>query len=268
MPARILAIPFIVLLGSLLYLALLVDDDYSTWLVMPLIGLATIWVLSPQINWWWYRRNPPDLPGAVRPMLFQYPFYQRLPEGEKKRFRSRVALFAMANEFIPQIMEKVPDDLKYMVSACAVTTTFGQEHFLFKKFENIVVAPKPFPTPQYPDKFHASELYEPDGVVLFAAEQLALGFMQSKQYFNIGLYEYAKVFKISYPQQPYPVLDESHWEALERISGFSKARIAQWINLPDIDQSAVGIAHFFTFPEAFRSELPAIFESYRRVFKL
>ncbi len=267
MPARILAIPFVILLGVLLYLALLVDDDYATWLVIPLVALAMIWVLSPQINWWWYKRNPPDLPGVVRPMLFQYPFYHRLPEGEKKRFRSRVALFAMANEFIPQIMEKVPDDLKYMVAACAVTVTFGQEDFLFKKFETIVVMPKPAPTPQYPEKFHASEIYEPDGVLLFSAERLALGFMQSKQYFNIGLYEYAKVFKISYPEQPYPVLDDKDWESLERISGFSKEWIEQWINLPDIDPVAVSIVHFFTFPETFIKELPAVFESYRRIFK-
>lgn len=268
MPTRILSITFVIALLIALYLTWKVDSGYSYYIIPPLVILAALYVLSPQINWWWYKRNPPDLPGAARQMLFQYPFYERLPEGEKKKFRNRVALFAMANEFIPQVMEKVPDDLKYMISACAVTLTFGQENFLFKKFENIVIAPKPFPTPQYPEKFHASEIYEPDGAVLFSAEQLALGFMQSTKYYNIGLHEYAKVFIKTYPQHPYPKFDENIWQSLERISGFSQEWITQWINLPDIEVLPVSIAHFFTLPEAFRKELPEIFELYREIFKM
>lgn len=268
MPSKILAISFGILAVVMIYLSLYVDEKFSVYIVPPVVILVMIYVLSPQINWWWYKRNPPDLPAAVRQMFFQYPFYQRLPEGEKNRFRQRVALFSMANEFMPQVMEKVPDDLKYMISACAVTITFGQENFLFKKFENIVVAPKPFPTPQYPEKFHASEIYEPDGVVLFSAEQLALGFMQSTQYYNIGLHEYAKVFIKTYPQHSYPTLDESSWQILEQISGFSKDWITKWINLPDIEPLPVSIVHFFTYPERFQQGMPEVSEKYRQIFRM
>lgn len=268
MPSRIVSIPFVIALLTVLYLTWRVSSSYAIYLAPPMVILAVIYVLSPQIDWWWYVRNPPDLPGTVRQMFFQYPFYQRLPEGEKKRFRSRVAMFAMGNEFIPQAMEKIPDDLKYIISACAVTLTFGQEEFLFKKFENIILMPRPFPTPQYPENFHASEVYEPDGAVLFSAEQLALGFMQSKQYYNIGLHEYANVFIRSNPQIDFPELDEDTWTALERISGFSKDWIDQWINRPDVEVLPVSIAHFFTFPEAFRQELPEVFERYREIFKM
>jgi hypothetical protein len=93
-------------------------------------------------------------------------------------------------------------------------------------------------------------------------------FVESTKYFNIGLYEYAKVFVRSYPNHPYPVFDENSWEALERISGFSKAWIEEWINLPDIDPLAVSIAHFFTFPEAFIKELPEEYELYRSIFNM
>ena len=269
MPSKILAIPFVIVLLAGLYLTWQVSSSYAIYfLPAPMVLLAVIYVFSPQIDWWWYVRNPPDLPGTVRQMFFQYPFYQRLPEGEKKRFRNRVAMFAMGNEFIPQAMEDVPDDLKYMISACAVTLTFGEEDFLFKKFENIIVAPRPFPTPQYPKHFHASEVYEPDGAVLFSAEQLALGFMQSKRCYNIGLHEYANVFIRSNPQIDFPKLDESTWAALERISSFSKDWIDQWINRPDVEVLPVSIAHFFTFPEAFRRELPEVFERYREIFRM
>jgi Mlc titration factor MtfA (ptsG expression regulator) len=265
--SRMLSIPLIMWLLVGLYITWQVDTGYALYnIVPPVVLLAMIYVLSPQIDWQWYKRTPPDLPGVVREMLFQYPFYQGLPEGEKKRFRQRVALFAIGNEYIAQGMEKVPDDLKYMIAACAATLTLGQEKFLFRKFEHIIVTPRPVPTPQYPDRFHASEIYEPDGVVLFAAEQLALGFMQSKQYFNIGLYEYAKIYVKTYPEANYPNFQENNWAILERISGFSRAWIEQWINRPDLDPLAVGIVYFFTFPDRFVEELPTDFQLLKRIF--
>ncbi|MFN7115236.1 MAG: zinc-dependent peptidase [Saprospiraceae bacterium] len=268
MAVRILAIPIVIGLFIAGYLAFAIDGRYAIWMVPPLILLAILWVLSPQINWWWYQRYPPDVAAPIRQFLFQYPFYQRLPEGEKKRFRNRMALFVMGNNFIPQIIEKVPEDVKFMVAANAVTFLFGQDKLLFPRFENIIINPKPLPTLQYPEKYHASEIYEPDGVVLFSMEQLVRGFLESNRYFNIGLYEYAKVFRISYPQHVYPRFDENIWETLERISGFSKEWIEQWINLPDIDPVAVSIAHFFTFPEPFLQELPEAYKKYRAIFKM
>lgn len=268
MLVKILAVLFALVLGVAIYLTFAVDESYAFWMVPPLIAFAIIWVLSPQINWWWHQRNPPDIAAPIRQFLFQYPFYQRLPEGEKKRFRSRVALFVMGNNFIPQVMPGVPEDVKAMVAANAVTLTFGQEAFLFKKFENIVINPKPLPTLQYPENYHASEIYAPDGVVLFSLEQLVRGFLESTHYFNIGLYEYAKVFMLTYPHHPYPTFDDANWEILERISGFSKAWIEQWINLPNINPVAVSIAHFFTFPEEFLKELPEEYEMYRQIFNM
>lgn len=268
MPSRILAIPFVIAALVLLYLNLETGGQYSMLLVAMMIILALIFILSPQVDWWWYQRYPPDLPSKIRELLFKYPFYQRLPEGEKKKFRSRVFLFMKGTNFIPQVIEDVPEDVKTMVAANAVTLTFGQKEFLFPKFENVIINPKPLPTLQFPENYHASEIYEPDGVVLFSVEQLVRSFVESKQYFNIGLYEYAKVFVLTHQAFVYPNFDESSWEALEHISGFSKAWIEQWINLPDIDPLAVSIAHFFIFPEQFKQELPAEFEVYRQIFKM
>lgn len=268
MPSRILAIPFVIALIVLLFVNLETGGQYSIYLIPIIAILAVIYISSPQVNWWWYVRYPPDVTAKIRELLFKYPFYRRLPEGEKKRFRNRVALFVMGNDFIPQIIEKVPEDVKAIVAANAVTLTFGQKEFLFLKFENVIINPKPLPTLQFPEKYHASEIYEPDGAVLFSVEQLVRSFVESKQYFNIGLYEYAKIFVLTYKEFVYPAFDETSWEALERISGFSKEWIEKWINLPEIDPLAVSVAHFFTFPAEFRQELPAEFEVYRQIFRM
>jgi len=268
MPARILAIPLFIIFAVLLYVNMQNGGQSAWYLVPAILLLAAVYILSPQINWWWYSRNPPEVAAPIRELFARYSFYQRLPTSEQLKFRQRVALFVMANDFIPQIIEKVPEDVKYIVAANAVTLTFGQKNFLFPKFENIIINPKPLPTLQYPDNYHASEIYEPDGAVLFSMPQLVQGFVESTRYFNIGLYEYAKIFFISHAEIPPPELSNDVWESLEKVSGFSKSWIEQWINLSDIDPLAVSVAHFFTLPEAFRKELPELFEQFRMIFKM
>lgn len=267
MPARILSIPFIIAGLSFLYLTWEVDEGYALYIVPSVVISALIYVFSPQINWWWWQRYPPELDSAVRNIFeAQFPFYQKLEETEKKRFRNRTRMYMEAHDFMPQAMENFPEDIKAMIAACAVQITFGLDKFIFSKFERIILYPQPFPTPQFPDTFHASEIYEEDGVILFAAEQLAKGFLQPGQFYSIGLHEYAKVFMIQYPDHAYPKFAEDIWPTLERISGISQEFIQKWINLDYIDPVAVSIAHFFCFPNKFKAELPEVYSSYAEIF--
>jgi len=81
------------------------------------------------------------------------------------------------------------------------------------------------------------------------------------------LHEYAKVFVDSYPQHPYPELGEEAWASFEKISGFSKAFITEWINLDEIDPLPVSICLFFVFPQRFEMELPEVFATLSSIFK-
>lgn len=261
--SRLIAIPFILLTLFFLFLSWEVHRSYSIYVVPPVIIGALIFVLSPQINWWWYSRHPPDLKPVLRALLERAPgFYHSLSAEAKLKFRQRMSLFIMANEFMPQGMDAAPPDAEAVVAASAVTLTFGQEDFLFKKYERIVLYAHPFPTPQYPELFHSSEVYDEDGVLLFSMEHLFRGFLQPGQYFHIGLYEYAKVFMRTYPFARFPQVEEVHWPVLERISGFSRKAIEEWIGLPDLNPLAVAAAHYFVFPEAFKAEWPEAFEQF------
>ncbi|WP_170254652.1 zinc-dependent peptidase [Phaeodactylibacter luteus] len=267
MPARILAAPFII--GALLFLFLTweVDGRYSWWIIPWVIALAVVFTLSPQINWWWYQRYPPDLNTGLRKMLERFsPYYQRLSKEEQLRFRQRMALYQEANDFMGKGIEDVPADLKAVAAACAVQLTFGKEDFLLSPFEHIIFFPQPFPSPQYPENYHASEIYEEDGAVLFSAEQLMKGFLEPGAYYNIGLHEYAKAFERVDAQQEFPPLGEGHWEELEQISGFSYPAIQQWINLDPIPLRPVSITLFFTFPDRFREVCPKLYAAYARIF--
>jgi hypothetical protein len=268
--ARILIVPFLLVAAVFLYLALRVDPQYARFIVWPMIAAIALYVFSPKINWWWYTRYPPDLNADLRRLMEKGPgFYHRLSEADQLRFRQRVSLFIMANDFKPQGIAAVPNDVEAIVAASAVTLLFGQKDALwFPKYEHVIIYPHPFPTPQYPERFHISEVYDEDGVLLFSLEHLFHGFLQPDQFFHIGLYEYAKVYMRSHSFTRLPQVDETHWPVLERISGFSRDAIEQYINLADIEPLAVAIAHFFVFPEAFEREWPDAFEKMKATFRL
>ncbi len=259
MLSKIIAAPFVFGALIFLYLAWEVDEGYALYIIPCVVLLAIIFVFSPQIDWWWYKRKPPQLDSRIRNLLVQFhPFYQRISPEEKEVFRSRVALFMIANDFKGQGTDSVPEDIKGVIASNAVHLTFGRPEFLFPKFETIVVYAHPFPSPKYPQKEHVSELYEEDGVLLFAVDQLMLGFSNPRQHYNIGLHEYAHAFVLSHPEFKWPELTESVWSKLEYLSGFSKDYIYRWINRPDVELLPAAIVHYMTFPESFGAVLPEV----------
>lgn len=267
MASKILAIPFVLAALVFLYLTWEVDSRYSWYIVPFVVALALIFVLSPQIDWWWHKKRPPRLRPKIQGLLERFlPYYQKLSESEKQRFRDRVALYMMAIDFQAKGMDDVPADLQAVVAASAVQLTFGQADFLLTPFEYIIFYPQPFPSPQYPEHFHASEIYEEDGVMIFSAEQLMKGFLQPMQFYPIGLHECAKAWERIHLQQDWPELGAAIWSDLQAISGFSREAIQRWINLDSIPVRPVSVALFFTFPERFQQHLPELYDQYSLIF--
>ena len=267
-PWLYIALPLMFLTALFLYFAYTKDEAWAKWAAFPFVALAATWIMNPQIDWWFYKRNPPALDADIQRIIEDYfAFYQKLAPDLKKRFRDRLAMFMLGNEFIrpprpDEVGEKppMPQDIKAAVAAVAVQVNFGKEKFLTEKFENVVVYPHPFPTPQY-EAFHTAEIYEPDGVILFSAEQLMAGFNNPQQFFSIGLYEYARVFKILHPSVSYPNFNESEiWESLEKISGMKRDFIESIIGLPNADVFGVATHHFLTFGERFLIVLPDVYQ--------
>lgn len=266
MLSRILMAPFFIAAAVFTYMTLQVNDKYSWYIVPNVVAIAIIYMSSPQIDWWWYQRRPPKLPeGIVKMFLARLPFFQKLNPEEKTKFCHRVALYMEANEFIPKGMEEMPLDIKAVVAASVVHLTFRQEDYLLNKFEHIIVYPHPFPSPQYKE-WHASEIFEEDGVIMFSAEQLMAGFAQPDKFFHIGLYEYAKIFMRCHPEVKMPQLPDDIWKKLELISRFPKDKVEGWIGLKELNVMAVTIVHYFIFKENFQNILPGIYYDFEKIF--
>ena len=266
MLSKFLSFPFIIILLVCLYYTW--EGEITALYIVPnVIILTIIYVMSPQIDWLWYQRNPPEMNGKLRIFLQKlFPYYRNLSPKEKKRFEIRVNLYVIATEFMPKAMEHVPEDIKGLIAANVVMLTFGQKDYRLSDFERIVTYPHPFPSPQFPKHLHCSEIFAEDGVILFSTEQLIPGATQQTKFYNIALHEYAKIFMLSYPDYSYPKIDAEVAAKLEIISGFKNEKVQKFIGLPILEPSLLAINYFFTFPQNFKNQLPDIFEKYTKIF--
>ncbi|MBI1228400.1 MAG: hypothetical protein GC192_24410 [Bacteroidetes bacterium] len=265
MLSRFFYIPFVIGVAAFLIVGFTIDSNYFIYIVPFVVCIAVVYILSPQIDWWWHQRHPPELPAGVRHLInTQSLFYQNLSADDKTRFRNRMAMYMEANEFMGQGMEVVPPDIRGVVAASVVQITFGYENYLLNKFEHIIIYPHRFPSPQHPEELHASEYYEEDGAIIFSAEQLMPGFMQPQRFLNIGLYEYTRVFRNCHPEVDFPYIGVEHWPALVEISGFLQDKTIQYIGLPEIDLVALAVVYYYDFGERFKVVLPGEYEGIGR----
>lgn len=255
--ANKLLAPFVFVSIICFYLAVEVDKSWTIGFIIPVIIAALIYIFAPQINWWWYQTHPLKADPLVKTLLNKnLPFYENLSPDEKDKFDHRMELFQLAVEFMPQGFEEVPKDVTSFIAANAIWLTFGREDFLFPKFETIVVYPHPFPSPQSDDKLVTSEIFEPDGAMVFSLEQFMPSFMELKKYYPSGLHEFAKVFVATHPELNYPNFGESLWESLPEMSGLSKNKIDNWFRLPGTPALPVAIVHFFVYTKEFKLKFP------------
>lgn len=269
--ANLLALPFILGTLTFLYLAWSVDGEYAPYMVPFLVVAALIFILSPQINWWWYNRHLPKLSTGLKELLVRFcGFYQRLSPIEKRKFEGRIGLFRMGTEWTPIGWpdDILPPDVELALSAQAVTLTFHREQLLFPKFEKVIIYPKPFPSPEHPYA-HSAESYAPDGCMIFSAENVMRAFFNPGKFYHVGLHEYAKVFVLDYPDAGWPGFDaDTVWPNLEAASGMSREHVENAVGLSGVEALPVAIHHHFIFPEYFKKVFPAEHAQLEKIFSL
>ena len=268
-PASRLSMPFIVIAGCLFAMSHFMENGFYARLSIPFVIIAALcYIFAPQINWRYYLKNPPEMEHGLRHMLeTKVEFYQDMHPFVRKKFRERVMLFIEATDFKVQVSDEFPSDMKICIAASAVQLLMGRGDYHFPKYENVILYPHPFPSPQFPEHWHNTEYFTEDGVVMFAAQPLLLGFITPKKYYNIALHQYAEVYQLSYPEIKYPDLEESAWERLAGISGFSKEIITKTIGLPDVSLFAVATVHYFIYPKKLAAAWPELANDLEAIFQ-
>ena len=249
------------------YLTYDLGEQYAPGLIVFLLLAVLCYVYGPQINWWWWTRQPPDLPKSLHPPLERTPFYQRLTGDGKRLFRKRVFLFNQAQRWMPQAMEKVTEDVKTAISTGAVQVNFHRLNFFFPDYENIIVYAHPFPSPQYPNHLHASEVFDDEygNGLIFSVEHVMRSFIEPQHYYNVAIHEYARLL-INTSETSFPTVSDDIWPSLEAISGFSHEKLLHYIGLDSLDSLQVSITLYLVFTERFKMVLPQLGADLEQIF--
>ena len=91
---------------------------------------------------------PRPLPKKYKLILRNhFPYYTNLELTKKKQFEKKVQRFIHLKEFIPRQMNRVTDEMKVLISACAVQLTFGYPNVFLSHFKRILI---------YPDAYYST----------------------------------------------------------------------------------------------------------------
>jgi len=290
------------------------------WLALLTGGICiALYFIGAELDWWWWKKNPPKLADGFKLLLINHvPYYQSLSAANRVKFQNRVSLFFKAHEFMPmdtlatqglhdeggyfettptkpgekkdKPVGRLPADIMLFIASSLIQLTFGLEDWLLKKTDQVVVYPKPFPTPQMPDIFHTNETFLGDKMIMFSAEQLLHYYTLGSRAYSIGLHEYANAFQQNNPSIQFPALPSDFWEVAESISGFSKSYLHEYMNLPAMDDEYaakgkfeevqkneyrnaqrlnplhVAVSLFFTHSYEFKHQLPDLHKSFVTIF--
>lgn len=263
MPSRFVAAPFIILAVIFGALAFLSDSDWAMWIIPNFIVLAVIYSLHPQIDWYWFEKHPPAMDERLQHNLMGLSiFYRKLDPAHQQKFRDRVQLYLLANEFLlrgPEENITPPDDLKALFAIPLVELTFNElENWRLKKFERLVLYPTSFPSPNNHD-LHASEMETEDGVIIAALDLLKLWVDQPQQAFPLMHYEMARAYLWSFMGKRGGLKGQLDWPKLEKIGGMEQAEVVKYLGITEVDEEALGLAYFYTKPDMFQAVAPEVF---------
>ncbi len=263
---KMLALVLGTILAIGIYLTFQVNQSYGFLIIVSGILLAALYMLSPQVEWWWAQRHPPaPNPNMIKFLNEHFDYFRQLNGADKDKFLLRLNYFIMAREFRAMIGDDVPVPLQTMIAAEGVRTTFGLEDYLLESHERVVVYPHPFPSPDH-KKLHHSETNHEDGVLVFASAPVIHQFKGIGHIFNLVLYEWISAFKHQ-SKASFPDFHEEDWQVFETDFGTPKRLVEASIGLPDFDRRIVGAVLYLSQKSLFREKFPAQAREFEQIFR-
>lgn len=246
------------------------DSNFMALIIIPVAFLILIYLFSPQINYWWLKRNPVQLDDSIIKMLNSTnPLYPSLSQDHKEAFHNKLMLHVEGREFVGKGLEEdnrsVPYDVKHMICQIPVMMSLYRKDRPFKNFERVVLYKHPFPSPRF--KFlHTAETEVEDGVIILSLEHVEKALFRKDDYYNVAWYAYAEAFIKARPSESYPELPNDIWRRIEEISPLDQKQITATIGYKSIDPLPVLISLYFNYRTRFRAVLPEITQSLDRIF--
>lgn len=259
--AYLIGLPFFIFLAVIMILIFIYGrTDLSTWIIPPVIIMAGLYFLQNPIQWMFSKKNPPPLHPKEKELLQSFSaIYLHLDEEGKKEFEEKISLFRLTR-LIRMIDKKpVPEDVKLLICLPAVEMTYYDKESFKGKYQQIIVYPHPFMSPQHGDQVHITEIEHKDGVMVFSVEQLIPGL--ERKMFNIAAYEWAQAYLFLYDRAPIVnAIDKEEVIAnLLPVIRLDFPSLKRIIGLEDIDVFAIAFSLFYDRPVLMKEHMPKSF---------
>ena len=267
----ILAVPFLLALAILLPLSFSYEyRDYMGWIIVPILFLTFLYTFRPQIDYWWLKRQKIGLDQPLIDWLNEHSqFYKKLSPSDQQKFEQRASLFLDSKDFSLKAKEdhKLPEQYKLLSIHDALQITWHLEEFLFKKYDRIILYPHAFPTPNH-KYLHPCEIHSVDGLILMSKPHLQNGFINSRQFFNIGLYTWITAHMKQTKHEGYPMINALEINALDNILPYPTEKIKELIGERLLFSQALFAYAFFEHRTNFKKHFPKYAESFRTLFNM
>lgn len=251
-PSKILLGITIVVIAPVLYMTWSLGEWYAPYLIPIVIFGVSVYVLSPQIDWWWYGQFPktPN-PSVVAYFSKNFTGFNLLIPAVQRDILNKFHLLEMSKNFISKgENDRVPEGLKLVILASLLECTYKRRDYRLKDYENIVLYAHPFPSPKWPQRLHLSEVELEDGVFIFSFPAVIEGLKNPRQFFPVSTYEFCKVLMNSTDESMKTLDSEKAQHLIQQLLGYDIMQIADYINLPltEINREAVLLVAAVKFP--------------------
>lgn len=258
--SRIIAFPFVIWFAVVLYITMETSNyDLSYWIIPPFVIIAIIFIMTPQIDYWWLERHPVPLDPEAKAWLNKFdPIYPKLSEDDQKKYEARMSLFLSGKEFIAmgKKQESVPEDIKLAISHLAIGMSLFRDEFLFKNLDRFVIYKHPFPSPRY-QFLHTLETHVEDGVMVLSLEHLSAAIMDPKSYFHVGQLAFAEIFIKQNPTIEWSGISTMGWSEIEKITEFKKEQVLSVLGFENYDELPIVLSCFFSHRSRFKELFPS-----------
>lgn len=266
----ILAVPFLIALAILLPLSFSHEyRDYMGWIIVPILVLTFLYTFRPQIDYWWIQRQKIGLDRPLVDWLNEHStFYKGLSDDGKQKFEQRASLFLDSKDFSLKAVEdhKLPEQYKLLAIHEGLRITWHHDDFLFKNYDRIILYPHAFPTPDH-KYLHPYEVHSSDGIILMSKPHVINGFINIKQFFNIGLYTWITAHMKDTKHKGYPMINATEMNKLDPLLPYSTEKIKEVLGERLLFSQALYAYVYFENEDQFATTFPDHFEAFEKIFK-
>lgn len=207
--------------------------------------------------------------GRKEILIRHFSFYQKLPHKSQQVFEHRVGAFIKMKEFVPRQMSEVTDEMRVLISACAVKLTFGLPRVFLRHFKYILVFPDQFFN-YTEQRYHKGEVNPGMKAIVLSWKHFVEGYLQPEGV-NLGIHEMAHALQLEnlIQNQDYNFIrkaDIQKWNVLasEEIERMRDGRGGFFRPYGSVNQHeffAVAVENFFERPAAFNNYNPVLYQS-------